>query len=247
MSSARRGSAFIGTSGWTYDIWRDDFYAGVPRHAWLAHYASQFNAVEVNASFYHALRPAVLARWFETTPAHFCFCLKAHRWVTHVKRLRVDAAAIAYERERAAPLQHKLAVMMWQMPHTLACDLPRLQHFVQLLQPWTTTRQAIEFRHRSWFNSDVAACLKEHSIAAVQSDAADWPRWNAVTADLVYVRLHGHAVTYVSAYAPRTLARWAERIASWRDDARNVYVFFDNTDAGHAPRDARALSRRCSA
>lgn len=247
MRSARRGAAFIGTSGWTYDFWRDDFYAGVLRQAWLAHYATQFNAVEVNSSFYHALKPTVLARWFETTPAQFRFCLKAHRWVTHVKRLRVDAAAIARERERAAPLRHKLTVVMWQLPHTLSCNLQRLQNFVQLLRPWSALRHAIEFRHRSWFNADVAACLSEHDIAAVQSDAADWPRWNAVTANIVYVRLHGHATTYVSAYAPRTLARWADRVTAWRDDGRDVYVFFDNTDAGQAPRDARALARRCSA
>lgn len=244
-----RGGAFVGTSGWTYDIWRDDFYAGVPRRAWLSHYATQFNAVEVNASFYHALRPTTYARWFETTPADFRFCVKAHRWITHVERLRVDNEAIARERERAAPLAHKLAVVLWQLPQTLACDAPRLLRFLRLLRRWPQPRHAIEFRHASWFTDEIGSKLREHNVAAVQSDAADWPRWDAVTADFVYIRLHGHRQTYASAYAPRTLARWAERIAGWRNGGRNagrdVYVFFDNTDAGHAPRDARRLARRC--
>ena len=81
----------------------------------------------------------------------------------------------------------------------------------------------------------------------MQSDAADWPRWDAVTARFVYVRLHGHAITYASAYAPRTLAHWADRIARWRSAGRDVFAFFDNTDAGCVPRDARALARRCAA
>lgn len=240
-------TAFIGTSGWTYDSWRDDFYAGVPRRAWLTHYATKFDAVEVNASFYHTLRPGVFAHWFDATPARFRFCLKGHRWITHVERLRVEADAIARERDRAAGLAHKLAAMLWQLPQSLARDLPRLAHFAGLLRAWPQTRHAIEFRDRSWFDDEVAACLREHGIAAVQSDAADWPLWDAVTADFVYVRLHGHAVTYVSRYAPRTLARWAQRITAWRAAGRDVYLFFDNTDSGHAPRDALSLARRCVA
>jgi uncharacterized protein YecE (DUF72 family) len=241
------GAAFIGTSGWTYDIWRDDFYAGVPRRAWLAHYATHLNAVEVNATFYHALRADVFARWFEATPAHFRFCLKAHRWITHVERLHIDAAAIARERDRAQPLRHKLEVVLWQLPQTLERDVPRLERFLGLLKTWPSARHAIEFRDRSWFDVDVAACLRAHDAAAVRSDAADWPRWDADTAGFIYVRLHGHVTTYVSAYAPRTLARWAQRIAGWRADGRDVFVFFDNTDAGHAPHNAQFLARRCTA
>ncbi|MGE5338208.1 MAG: DUF72 domain-containing protein [Gemmatimonadota bacterium] len=238
---------FVGTSGWTYDFWRNDFYAGVPRRAWLAHYATQFDAVEVNATFYHALRPAVMQGWYGQTPARFRFCLKGHRWITHVERLRVDAAAIARERDRAAPLRNKLAVVLWQLPHTLGRDDARLRNFARRLRAWPGPRHAIEFRDPSWFDDEVAEYLREHDIAAVQSDAADWPCWNAVTAKFVYVRLHGHAVTYVSGYGPRALARWADRIAAWRAGGRDVFVFFDNTDAGRAPRDARSLAQRCAA
>lgn len=235
----------VGTSGWTYESWRDEFYAGVPRARWLVRYASVFDAVEVNATFYHALKPATFERWRDATPAAFRFCLKAHRWITHVERLAVDRAAIARERERAAALGEKLAVVLWQLPQSLQRDLPRLQGFARQLAEWPQPRHAIEFRHASWFDGEVADCLATHAIAAVQSDAADWPLWPAVTTDFVYVRLHGHAVTYRSRYAPRELAAWTEKIAVWRRQGCAVWVFFDNTDAGHAPRDALALRRRC--
>ncbi len=235
----------IGTSGWTYEGWRDTFYAGVPRARWLAHYASVFDAVEVNASFYHALKPATFEHWRAATPTDFRFCLKAHRWITHVERLAVESAAIARERERAAPLGDKLAVVLWQLPQSLQRDLPRLQRFVRKLAEWAQPRHAIEFRHASWFDDEVADCLAAHAIAAVQSDAADWPLWPAVTADFVYVRLHGHAATYRSRYSAQQLAAWARKIVAWRRQGRAVWVFFDNTDEGHAPRDALALRRRC--
>lgn len=239
------GALHVGTSGWTYEFWRESFYAGVPRRDWLAHYASQFDAVEVNASFYHALKPATYAHWRDATPPHFRFCVKGHRWITHVERLAVDRAAIARERDRAAPLGDKLAVVLWQLPRSLHRDLPRLAAFADRLRAWPEARHAIEFRDASWFDGEVAACLGAHGIAAVQSDAADWPLWPAVTTDVVYVRLHGHRVTYCSRYAPRALAAWAQRIAAWRGERRDVWVFFDNTDAGHAPRDALALKKRC--
>lgn len=172
-----------------------------------------FDAVEVNAGFYYALRPTTFARWREATPAAFRFCLKAHRRITHVQRLAVDRAAIVRERDRAAALGDELAVVLWQLPQGLQRDLPRLRGFLRQL--------------------------------AVQSDAADWPLWPAVTTDLAYVRLHGRSATYRSRYSARQLAAWAERIAAWRRQGRAVWAFFDNTDQGHAPRDALRLRRRC--
>ncbi len=235
----------VGTSGWTYEGWRADFYAGVARARWLEHYASVFDAVEVNASFYHALRPTTFARWREATPAAFRFCLKAHRWITHVQRLAVDRAAIVRERDRAAALGDKLAVVLWQLPQGLQRDLPRLRGFLRHLTAWPRPRHAIEFRHASWFDDAVADCLAAHAVAAVQSDAADWPLWPAVTADFVYLRLHGSSATYRSRYSARQLAAWAARIGAWRRQGRAVWAFFDNTDEGHAPRDALRLRRRC--
>jgi uncharacterized protein YecE (DUF72 family) len=239
------GELHIGTSGWTYELWRETLYAGVPRARWLAHYASLFDAVEVNASFYHALKPATFEHWHDATPAAFRFCIKGHRWVTHVERLAVDRATIRRERDRAVPLGDKLALVLWQLPQSLHRDLARLRAFLDRLEAWPAARHAIEFRDASWFDDVVAECLAERRIAAVQSDAADWPLWPIVTTDIVYVRLHGHRVTYQSSYSRRALDAWAKKISAWREEGSDVWVFFDNTDAAHAPRDALQLRRRC--
>ena len=96
---AREGELRIGTSGWTYDVWADDFYDDVPRRRWLEHYAQHFNAVEVNATFYHTLKPTTFAHWHDATPAGFRFAIKASRYLTHVQRLELSRASLAKQRE----------------------------------------------------------------------------------------------------------------------------------------------------
>jgi uncharacterized protein YecE (DUF72 family) len=234
-------SLYIGTSGWSYSSWRAGFYAGVRQSDWLLHCAEHFTALEVNATFYRHLAPGTFERWQHDTPASFRFALKGHRYITHQKRLRVTTENIDKEREHAEPLGEKLAVMLWQMPSSLACDMDRLALFIEALNGWPQVRHALEFRHASWFNGEVAACLAQHKMAVCQSDAKDWPLWDAVTTDLVYVRLHGHSRTYFSNYYEAALASWAERARQWLQEGRNVHVYFDNTDAGHAPFNAQRL------
>lgn len=232
--------SLIGTSGWSYDEWKDSFYRGLQRRHWLRHYGQQLTALEINATFYGPLRPETLARWRDETPEGFVFALKGNRYVTHRRRLLEPEQAIEMERERAAALEPKLGAVLWQLPAELARHDARLAGFLDALARWPA-RHAIELRHRSWFCPEVAALLADRGVAACISDAADWPMWECVTADFVYVRLHGHTRTYRSRYAPRSLARWAGKVQGWLDEGRDVHVYFDNTSAGAAPRDALAL------
>lgn len=239
-----RGRLYVGTSGWNYAAWASGFYRGVPRRAWLAHYARCFGAVEVNASFYREIRPATYAAWRDQTPEGFRFCVKAHRYLTHVKRLAFPPESLQRQRHNVRPLGPKLSVVLWQLPSSLPWEARRLEHFLAAIDRWPEARHAVEFRHASWFRDDVAALLARHRVANCLSDATDWPMWEAVTADLVYVRLHGHPRTYASRYAPQALDAWAARIGAWLAEGRTVHVYFDNTDAGAAPRDALALAVR---
>jgi uncharacterized protein YecE (DUF72 family) len=93
------GRLYLGTSGWSYDAWRSNFYAGVTRGHWLSHYATCFNAVEINATFYRRPAASTLERWHDDTPAQFRFAVKASRFLTHVKRLLVAGENVARERE----------------------------------------------------------------------------------------------------------------------------------------------------
>lgn len=239
-----RGLVYIGTSGWSYDDWRQGFYAGVARKDWLRFCARQFTSIEVNVTFYRLQDRRTFARWREETPPAFRFAIKANRYLTHVKHLLDPANPVRQERERAEGLGEKLAVVLWQLPGSLRMNLQRLERFADALDTWANTRHVLEFRHPSWFTADVAACLRAHRLAVCWSDASDWPRWAAITTDLVYVRLHGHTQTYVSSYDPASLDAWARRIRGWLDERRQVHVYFDNSAAGAAPRDALRLLER---
>jgi uncharacterized protein YecE (DUF72 family) len=238
--------AWIGTSGWAYDEWGPRFYAQQPRARWLERYARAFDAVEVNATFYHLLGRATYVRWHAQTPANFRFAIKASRYLTHVRRLDFPLAALARQRDAARGLGRKLGVVLWQLPATLRADAALLERFLARLAGWDGVRHALEFRHPSWFDEAVRARLRRARVAVVQSDAADWPIWRAVSTNLVYVRLHGHRRTYVSPYAAATLGRWAERCRAWLAEGRQVHVYFDNTAQGQALRDATRLRRRLS-
>jgi uncharacterized protein YecE (DUF72 family) len=241
MRDTTRARAYIGTSGWNYPAWRETFYRGVAQKQWLRFCAERFTAVEVNATFYRLQRRETFANWRSQTPPTFRFAIKANRYLTHNRRLIEPLPSIRLERDRAAGLGDKLAAVLWQLPANFHRDLGRLERFVRALHAWRSVRHAIEFRHESWFDEQVAACLREHRVAVCQSDAADWPLWDAVTADLVYARLHGHTMTYASGYSDRELGSWARRIRAWLDEGRAVHLYFDNDAIGRAPIDALRL------
>ena len=235
------GRAFIGTSGWTYESWRDDFYGGRPAAEWLRLCAARFTAIEINATHYRLQGVETFRRWRDQTPPGFRFALKAHRYLTHNRKLDDPLPAIRLERDRAAGLGEKLAAVLWQLPSNFHRNLGRLEGFARALRAWRRPRHAIELRHPSWFDEEVAACLRAHRIAVCQSDAADWPLWDAVTTDLVYVRLHGHERTYASSYPEAALRAWARKVRRWTCEGRDVHVYFDNDACGYAPRNAARL------
>lgn len=235
--------AYIGTSGWNYPSWRTCFYAGLPQRYWLRYSAERFTAIEINATFYRLQRRVTFERWRDETPEGFRFALKGNRYITHNKKLEAPEESIRLEQERAAGLGDKLAVVLWQLPGHVHKNMGRLRAFAKALTAWPEARHALELRHPSWFDDEVAACLHDHGIASCISDAADWPMWEVITTNLVYVRLHGHTETYASSYGTKSLEQWARRVRRWLAHGHDVHVYFDNDREGAAPRNALALLR----
>jgi uncharacterized protein YecE (DUF72 family) len=231
----------IGTSGWSYPDWQQHFYTGMVRKDWLKFYAEHFSAVEINGTFYRLQSPDTFKKWFNETPSTFRFALKANRYLTHNKKLLDPLPSVLIEKNHAEALGDKLAVVLWQLPGLLKKDLARLKDFIDALQQWHEVRHSIEFRHESWFDDETADCLAQAEIAVCLSDAEAWPMWDRITSNLVYLRLHGHAQTYVSSYSKPELAYWAERIAQWTKQGKEVHVYFDNTAECAAPFNALAL------
>jgi uncharacterized protein YecE (DUF72 family) len=182
-----------------------------------------------------------------------------------------------------ANLREKLGPLLWQLPPTLKYHPTLIEEFLSLLPRDTgeaealarrhddrlrsrakiaygalrPLRHALEVRHESFVVPGFVALLRRHRVAFVIADTAGkWPEYEDVTADFVYIRLHGAEKLYVSGYSREMLDRWGSRIALWsrgaepsdarrisrriaaRAAGRDVYCYFDNTDKQHAPRNA---------
>ncbi|HSY08723.1 MAG TPA: DUF72 domain-containing protein [Steroidobacteraceae bacterium] len=282
----------IGISGWRYPPWRGVFYPkDLPQHAEL-HYASRaLSTIEINGSFYSLQRPESYAQWYADTPDDFMFTVKAPRYITHMRRLReVEEPLANFLASGLFNLRDKLGAILWQFPPNFKYDRERMESFLKLLphdsdaalaiarrrSAWMkgrtclaagatrALRHAMEIRHESFLDVSFVELLREHNVALVIAETARrWPMAQNITADFVYMRLHGDKELYQGGYQDKALTRWARRIRAWhrgtepadvkrilaqkapKAQGRDVYCFFDNTDVKlRAPRDAQTLMRK---
>ena len=232
----------IGTSGWSYAHWEHVLYPpGLPRWERLACYVQQFQAAELNSSFYRWPAPASFARWRECLPEGFCLSVKAARGLTHGRRLYAPEAWLGRMAAGVRKLGAKLGVLLVQLPPDLPRDDARLAYFLGQLPP--ELRVALEFRHPSWHVEPVYALLERHGVACCVMSGAHLPCVLRATAPFVYVRLHGphHHHLYAGSYAEADLRWWADRLGEWAGQGRDVYAYFNNDGAGHAVRNAARL------
>jgi uncharacterized protein YecE (DUF72 family) len=280
----------VGISGWRYPGWRGIFYPkDLPQHRELEFASGAFNSVEINGSFYSLQLPSSYRRWYDATPLDFMFAVKGGRFITHMKKLRgVETALGNFFASGVLALQEKLGPILWQLPPNLGFDADRLAQFFDLLPRDTAEaaglarrhddklktraflkidisrpmRHAIEVRHPSFMASEFFELLRAHNVAFVFADTAGkWPYAEDLTADFVYIRLHGAEQLYVSGYTDTALDWWAARIEKWRigkqprdacmiesrkidNNTRDIFVYFDNDAKVHAPFDAIGLAKR---
>jgi uncharacterized protein YecE (DUF72 family) len=230
----------IGTSGWDYPHWQQVFYPpSLQKIRWLEFYASRFDTVELNAAFYRQPNAATVAKWHDRTPPGFLWAVKANRYITHIRRLRDVSKPLCRFYSVIKGLREKLGPVLMQLPPRLAFDEGLARSFLAALDPGL--RHVLEVRNSSWINERVFELLAEHNVAMCIADTAGcFPVSEAVTADFIYVRLHGSRELYASKYTGAELQVWAEKIRRWGMD---TYVYFDNDHAGHALQNALRLRK----
>ena len=283
----------IGISGWRYEPWRGVFYPkGLAQRRELEYASQMFPSIELNGSFYSMQRPEYFARWRDDTPDDFVFAVKGPRYITHLRRLKeIEAPLGNFFASGVLGLGPKLGPILWQFPPQMPFIAERFDAFFALLPHDTHAaaafaraqhdqrvdgrasfdvdakrplRHAVEIRHSSFADAAFVALLRRHGIALVVADTAGrWPLLEDLTADFVYLRLHGDEELYASGYGEQALDDWARRIERWHRGgqvadarlaapgaaaparrSRDVYAYFDNDVKVHAPYDAAALARR---
>ncbi|MGE8361030.1 DUF72 domain-containing protein [Pseudomonas sp.] len=278
----------VGISGWRYAPWRGDFYPkGLVQRRELEFASRAVNSIEINGSFYGLQTPQRYAAWYAETPEDFVFSVKAPRFITHVRRLNDIGQPLAnFFASGPLTLKQKLGPVLWQFPPSFRFDEQQFGDFLAQLPVDTdqarhlarradarlhvsgyldaaadnALRHAVEIRNDSFRSPAFVAQLRQHNVALVVADTAGkWPYLEDVTADFLYLRLHGDAELYASGYSDDALRRWQARIEAWTaggqpDDAhlidsdhrprrthRDLYCYFDNDIKVRAPYDARQL------
>lgn len=287
------GDLRIGISGWRYAPWRGRFYpAGLTQRNELAFASRMLSTIEINGSFYSLQRPESYAAWHAETPPDFIFSVKGPRYITHLLQLRDVRVPLAnFFASGVLALGQKMGPFLWQLPPRMRFDAQRMDTFLSMLPHDDRAavtlarahderlegrsllktpgrlriRHAIEVRNPSFEDEAFIALLRRHRVALVIADTAGrWPLLEDLTADFVYLRLHGDRELYASGYSDEALNGWATRIAAWQlgrqlpqarlassiaaaRGRRDVFCYFDNDVKVHAPYDAAHLAARLGA
>ncbi|MCC8403097.1 DUF72 domain-containing protein [Paraburkholderia sp. MMS20-SJTN17] len=286
------GNVLIGISGWRYQGWRGNFYPADLKHAAELQYASAlFDTIEINGTHYSLQSLDSWRGWHAQTPDGFVFGIKGARYLTHMLRFRDASARVGianFFAQGLLGLNEKLGPILWQFPPSFRFEPTAMERFLKLLPRDTADalalakqhdervrtpyveidrkrqlRHAVEVRHASFVDPAFVSLLRQYGVALVVSDSTEpWPVAEDLTADFVYIRLHGSEAKYSGSYPDEALRRWAERIDAWRhgsqpDDARliapllapsrrgarDVYCYFDNDVKARAPFDAQRLMK----
>ena len=228
------GEIYAGTSGWAYSSWRPGFYpAKLGAGRFLQHYAERLNSVEVNYTFGRRVSQELLQRWAAPVPEQFRFAVKAHRRITHSKRLRDARAATAEFLDSLEPLRlaGKLGPVLFQLPGNFKSDVGRLREFLAGLP--MGMRAAFEFRHESWFSQDVYAALRDAGASLCVAEDEKLVTPEVVTADFCYLRLRKKK------YSRKAVAERVRRLAGSGD----LFVYFMHEEAPTGALRAEALLR----
>ena len=230
----------VGCSGWVYRHWKGGFYpAELTQKRWFEHYASQFNTVEINASFYRVPLVSTFDGWRTKAPPGFRYAVKANRFLTHMKKLIDCETPLAEFIALARRLEDTLGPILYQLPPSLHKDLPRLEAFLGRLPD--DLEHVVEFRHASWYEPDVLALLDSHGAGFVTHDLIRLasPRW--ASGRTAYVRFHGTGGKYRGRYSQQAMHDWAQWLTQQREQGRSAWAFFNNDIGGDAIADARQL------
>ncbi|WEZ85543.1 DUF72 domain-containing protein (plasmid) [Rhizobium sp. 32-5/1] len=227
----------IATAGWSIPKKEANRFA--PDGSGLTRYASVFDGVEVNSTFYRRHKMSTFARWADSVPDSFRFAVKIPKEITHSREMKDIIEPFNTFLEDIAPLGAKRGPLLCQLPPSLAFNADQFGGAFKAMRHADDGPIVIEVRHKSWASKAALDLLKDYAIERVLADPA--PVWPAEDFDTLpkYVRLHGKPKIYYSNYTD-------DEIRSFLDiSARDGWCVFDNTASGAAIENALTMLEKC--
>ena len=227
---------FVGTSGWSYSIWKPEFYPkDVSAKNFLRYYAANLTAVEVNYTFRRLLSEKAAESWMNDTGPDFRFVLKANQYITHMRRLKNAEEPLEQFLKSLEPLRQRrqLGPVLFQLPPNLKADVMLLREFLTLLP--RAMQCAFEFRHVSWFNDKTFDELKKHNAALCIAEMESITTPEERTAKYVYFRFRRPS------YNTAEILGLAKRVERCLADGLDTYAFFKHEEDPRSPLNAMEL------
>ena len=263
-----RGTIRLGVGGWTFPPWRGVFYPDdLPQKNELAYAARRLTAIEINGTYYGSQKPESWRKWSTETPEGFIFSVKGSRFTTNRRILAEAGESISrFFDQGILELGPKLGPVLWQFAPTKKFDEADFGAFLELLPRKIddlVIRHCVEVRHDSFCTPAFAALLRRFEIPVVFADHHAYPAMADMTGDFVYARLQTGSDDIPTAYAPKDLDAWAERLKVWAEGGqpadlpcadpahqpakapREVFAFIIHEGKVRAPAGAMALIERC--
>jgi uncharacterized protein YecE (DUF72 family) len=243
----------VGTMGWSYSFWKENFYPkNLASRDFLAYYATQFDTVEVDSTFYRIPRKQSVVDWKEQTPSGFLFSLKFPRMITHVKMLKDCREETRAFLDRVGLLQEKLGPLLLQFPYSFGDEhAPLLREFLETLPE--EHRYVVEVRNRKLLNDSFYSILRDYNAVLAWVDSPFMPLINQVTSDFIYIRWEGDRRRVNGTLGKTEVDRaasirlWADRIKPFSDSQKEVFGYFSKYYSGHPPTDVHELLRLAEA
>lgn len=212
----------IGTSGWLYKHWLGTFYPeGTKLKDQFPYYIKHFNTVELNNTFYRLPGKKTFQKWENEVPDNFIYVVKASRYITHMKKLHDPQQSTALFLEHVSILGKKLGAILFQLPPFMKANLSLLNAFLEQLP--SAYRYVFEFRNADWYQKEVYQLLKKYNCAFCIYELEGHLSPIEITADFVYLRLHGPGKKYQGSYSAETLKKWADLCKRWLS-TKDVFI-----------------------
>ena len=238
----------LGTIGWSYSFWKGSFYPSkTASKDFLAYYATQFDTVEVDSTFYRVPTQQAVTNWKNQTPQNFKFSLKFPGVITHVKMLKDCQRETSFFLDRTKLLGEKLGPLLLQFPPNFGVEhLSDLAGFLQKLPK--LNRYVVEVRDEAWLNTDFYSLLRANNVALAWVDSSNMPQTSEVTSDFLYVRWEGNrekvkgTIGKIEVDTKESLKDWADKITPFLSRRVHVFGYFSKYYSGYPPSDVNLLS-----
>lgn len=235
---------YLGTSGFSYDHWKGIFYPeDLRKEDYLKFYSKEFNALELNITFYRLPKEGTIKKWVKNTPPNFAFVCKIWRRISHLKKLKDIEEDLKKFLAVMENFGEKLKGLLLQLPPSFKFEEAKILEFKRIYNFYVPF--ILEARNKTFFEEKAVEFFKKNKIPLSSVDSRNLREMYFYTANPFYLRFHGPESLYSSLYKLEDLKKAVDFIGKNVPKNSDIFIFFNNDFNGYAIKNAREIKSLC--